>query len=70
MLNGLLVHLNQPYHTLQNDLGVLTESRLLENLEQCTIQLGSDEGDLPELFFFQIYGELAYGDVKPIFRCW
>jgi len=29
------------------------------------IQLGSDEGDLPEHFFFQIYGSLAYG-VSPV----
>ena len=35
VLNGLLIHLNGPYHTPQNDLGVLAESSLLTSLEQC-----------------------------------
>ena len=52
MPNGLLVHLNGPYCMPQNDLGVLTESSLLMTLEQCIIQLGSDEGDPPECQFF------------------
>jgi len=44
---------------------ILTESNLLTTLEQCAIQLGSDEGDPPEHCFFQIYGDLAYG-VSPV----
>ena len=59
--NGLLVHLNGPYHAPQNDLGVLTESSLLMTLEQCAIQLGSDEGDPPECWCFQIYCDSTYG---------
>src|SRR5882724_9482515 len=34
-LNGLLIHLNGPYHVPQNVLGILTESSLLMTLEQC-----------------------------------
>src|SRR5882724_7175016 len=63
--NGLLVHLDEPYCTPQNHVGILAESKLLITLEQCTIQPGSDEGDLPEHCFFQIYGDLAYG-VSPV----
>jgi len=49
----------------QNDMGILTESKLLITLEQCVIQPGSDEGDLPECHFFQIYSNSAYG-VSPM----
>src|SRR5882672_8470817 len=59
--NSLLVHLDRPYHTPQNDLGILAESSLLMTLEQCAIQPGSEEGDPPEHQFFQIYGDSAYG---------
>jgi len=61
MLNSLLVHLNGPYHMPQNNVGMLTESKLLITLEQHAIQPGSDEGDPPEHHFFQIYGNLSYG---------
>ena len=61
MPNGLLIHLDGPYHLPQNDVGILTESKLLITLEQCAIQPGSDEGDLLECCFFQIYGNSAYG---------
>src|SRR5882724_1917742 len=60
MQNGLLIHLNGPYHTPQNDLGSLTKSSLLMTLEQCMIQLRSDEGDPLECQFFQIYDDSAY----------
>ena len=63
--NGLLSHLNGSYCAPQNDLGILTESSLLMTLEQWAIHLGSDQGDLPECCFFQIYGDLAYG-VSPV----
>jgi len=49
----------------QNDVGILAESKLLITLEQCAIQPGSDEGDLPEHCFFQIYSDLEYG-VSPV----
>jgi len=65
MPNGLLVHLNGPYHMPQNYVGILAESKLLITLEQHVIQPGSDEGDLPECCFFQIYGDSAYG-VSPM----
>ena len=60
--NGLLIHLNGPYHMPQNNLGVLTESSLLMTLEQCEIQPGSDEGDPPEHWS---YANSAYG-VSPV----
>jgi len=60
-LKGLLIHLDGPYHVPQNELGILTESSPLMTLEQCVIQSGSDEGDLPEHHFFQLYGDSEYG---------
>jgi len=63
--NSLLIHLNGPYCPPQNNVGILAESKLLITLEQHVIQPGSDEGDLPECHFFQIYGNLAYG-VSPV----
>ena len=64
-LNSLLVHLDEPYHMPQNHVGILAESKLLITLEQHMIQPESDEGDLPEHHFFQIYGNSAYG-VSPM----
>jgi len=43
--NRLLVHLDEPYHVPQIDLGILAESSLLMTLEQHAIWLGLDEGD-------------------------
>src|SRR5882724_1896849 len=65
MLDGLLVHLDGPYCVPQNHVVILAESKLLITLEQHVIQPGSDEGDLPERCFFQIYSDSAYG-VSPM----
>jgi hypothetical protein len=63
--NGLIVHLDGPYRTPQNDCGVLQLSELLGKLEAYGIQPGSREGDLVEYHFFQVYGDSAYG-VSPL----
>jgi hypothetical protein len=62
---GLMVHLEGPFTAPRNNSGVLNTSTLLTNMEQYAIQPGSREGDPPERWYFQVYGDLAYG-VSPL----
>ncbi|KAF8585501.1 hypothetical protein K439DRAFT_1343379 [Ramaria rubella] len=63
--NSLIRHLSGPFQALQNDMGVLGESKLLEYLEAHAIQPGSNANDLPHWWFFQVYGDSTYG-VNPV----
>ena len=45
VLNGMIVHLDGPYCTPQNNAGVLSQSGLLELMHEHAIQPGSVEGD-------------------------
>ncbi|KAF8574357.1 hypothetical protein K439DRAFT_1624386 [Ramaria rubella] len=65
MPNGLMVHLSSPFCAPQNDCGVLHEGELVDKLQQHAIQPGLQEGDAPEQWFFQVYGDSAYG-VGPV----
>src|SRR6266481_5782983 len=55
--NGMIAHLDRPYHAPQNDTGVLLESGLLGHMHAHTIQPGSVDGDPPERRYFQLYGD-------------
>jgi len=59
--NGIIAHLDSPYHTPQNDGGVLAESRLLKLMGEHVIQPGLAEGDPLERQYFQLYGDSVYG---------
>ncbi|KAF8577522.1 hypothetical protein K439DRAFT_1364606 [Ramaria rubella] len=63
--NGLIGHLSGPFHTPQNDMGVLAESNLLEYLESHAIRPGSMQVDPLVHRYFQVYGDSAYG-VSPV----
>ena len=61
--DGLFAHLNGPYRAPQNDSSVLNESELLAHIEKNTIQPWSNESDPPSHWFYQLYGDSAYGVV-------
>ncbi|KAF8588307.1 hypothetical protein K439DRAFT_1645586 [Ramaria rubella] len=63
--NSLIGHLSGPFHAPQNDMGVLGKSKLLEHLEVHGTQPGSNANDPPNCWYFQVYGNSAYG-VSPV----
>ena len=63
--NGMIAHLDGPYHAPQNDASVLSQSGLLELMREHAIQPGPVEGDPSEQQYFQLYGDSTYG-VSPV----
>ena len=60
VLNGMIAHLDGPYHAPQNDAGVLLESGLLGCMCTHAIQPGLVEGNPPERQYFWLYRDSVY----------